>query len=310
MIVLWIVIALIIAILLAVCIWFTVTWVQILLGIKKALTVTGYCIDGQTDCDNVSDDTLGFPLFEAEIFVRNDARIYADLVGRLEYASKNKVTPTTPPGFTLVRTLNDKYGDMFIGLWTTSQSNSVQLYVVVRGTQTESEWKKDLEASQVVWPTEPCQVHKGFLDVYNQNRMELLESINSIKPSFIVFTGHSLGAAVATLASVDMATTKLTVDPIMVSYVFASPRVGNVEFSTFADSNVKLYRIVNNADLVNDLPFPVHPNIRGKHIPFIYQHAGTAVTFDINWGSIMNNHLIPIYKNCLEDPKCSLGFDK
>lgn len=307
MIVLFCLAGIVIAALLAVCIWFTVGLVQILAGIKKATTATGHCVEGQTACDNVANEKLGFPT-QSTTFSTGDAKIYADLVGRLEVAAKNDVAPTSPPGFTLLKTLNDKYGDMFVGLWTTTIDNATQLYIVFRGTKTMDEWKKDLQASQVPWPIDGCQIHKGFNAVYQVNRTELLSTINTVKPSFIAFTGHSLGAAIATLASLDMAITKLDVSSKMVSYVFASPRVGNVDFAALVNKHVVLFRIVNSADLVNDIPFPIHPNVRGKHIPFIYQHAGISASFNINWGSITNNHLIPIYKHCLDNPDCTLSF--
>ena len=49
-------------------------------------------------------------------------------------------------------TVNDTTGNMFLGLWKTSESNAVQLYIVYRGTQTSAEWSRDLETEQVPWP--------------------------------------------------------------------------------------------------------------------------------------------------------------
>jgi predicted lipase len=53
-----------------------------------------------------------------------------------------------------------------------------------------------------------CEVHSGFADYYNKLKSGILAHIKDIKSkntvSTILVTGHSLGAAVATLAAVDL----------------------------------------------------------------------------------------------------------
>ena len=63
----------------------------------------------------------------------------------------------------------------------------------------------------------------------------------------IVYTGHSLGGAMATLAA--------TLRPPDALYTFGSPRVGD---ATFVDSiaHVAHHRVVNNRDIVPTVPLP------------------------------------------------------
>lgn len=89
----------------------------------------------------------------------------------------------------------------------------------------------------------------------------------------IYITGHSLGAALATIATMDL-TLKIykedsnskednnnTNNPINL-YTFASPRVGNNifadKFNHFVEhKKIRAFRILNSEDLVTNIPFPV-----------------------------------------------------
>ena len=68
-------------------------------------------------------------------------------------------------------------------------------------------------------------------------------------------TGHSLGAALATLATI-----RLTNDGIPVNglYTYGCPRVGEVKFRSLFEENVtaRAYRLVNNNDIVARIPIP------------------------------------------------------
>ncbi|GLJ56846.1 hypothetical protein SUGI_1261770 [Cryptomeria japonica] len=75
----------------------------------------------------------------------------------------------------------------------------------------------------------------------------------------ITFTGHSLGAALATLSAYDikqMLCTKHNFHQIPVTvFAFASPRVGNLAFAKRVEEiGVKVLRFVNKRDLVPKVP--------------------------------------------------------
>ena len=77
-------------------------------------------------------------------------------------------------------------------------------------------------------------MHKGFKNSYkrltNQNIRTAIKQVVDSNPTFdIIFTGHSLGGAVANLAA---ATYKLQYPKAEVSlYTYGQPRVGNSLYS-------------------------------------------------------------------------------
>jgi hypothetical protein len=101
------------------------------------------------------------------------------------------------------------------------------------------------------------KVHRGFNHALDEvwEKKGLLECINSRETlnRTIWFTGHSLGAALATLAANRYGKAQGL-------YTFGSPRVGDVDF---ADAfHISAYRFVNNNDIVPKVP----PPIRYKHV--------------------------------------------
>lgn len=102
----------------------------------------------------------------------------------------------------------------------------------------------------------PGKVHKGFFDTMDSGWPALLGVIQKAfatgKP--VVFTGHSLGGAVAQLAALKVHDKKgLTATSL---YLFATPRVGN---QVFADAYVDVYgpvsfRINNGMDITPRMP--------------------------------------------------------
>jgi len=91
------------------------------------------------------------------------------------------------------------------------------------------------------------KVHKGFKEaideVWDNLRAYLSETDNGNRT--IWFTGHSLGAALATLAAERYGN-------VQGLYTFGSPRVGDLDFKK--DFHIKTYRIVNNNDIVAKVP--------------------------------------------------------
>ena len=89
-------------------------------------------------------------------------------------------------------------------------------------------------------------VHRGFKDSLGQIWDEVEEYLLAID-SPVLYTGHSLGAALATLAA---ARSKRLPQAV---YTFGSPRVGNVQFA-HSLSNIRIYRVVNRRDVVTTVP--------------------------------------------------------
>lgn len=96
-------------------------------------------------------------------------------------------------------------------------------------------------------------VHTGFYDGYLsvKNIIETHLSSQSNKP--IVFVGHSMGGALATLAAARAATKQQKVQGV---YTYGAPRIGNTEFTNYLKSTLgeKVYRFTRGLDIVPHMP--------------------------------------------------------
>jgi len=141
--------------------------------------------------------------------------------------------------------------DQLFGFIARSQMNPNEVFVVFRGTREAAEWLNNfrpvpkffLEGSDF---GRLGEVRNGFNRVYSErNKGEQPTIKETIERWFgensellnrdtqIFITGHSLGAALATLATVHIKklAERQGIEPNIYLYTFASPRVGGAEFS-------------------------------------------------------------------------------
>jgi len=115
-----------------------------------------------------------------------------------------------------------------------------------RGTEVtqKSDVLADLKAGKNL---EACggKVHVGFKDELNKLWPAITVSLANINTLYV--TGHSLGAAMATIAASRMQT------KVIALVTFGSPRAGNQEFVN--SLTVTHYRVQNNCDDVTKVPF-------------------------------------------------------
>ena len=114
-----------------------------------------------------------------------------------------------------------------------------------RGTDKDdpTDLADDLDALPVAWDR-GGKVHDGFARALAEVRVSVEQALQSIQCR-VLFTGHSLGAALATL----MASVK-TPDAL---YTFGSPLVGDSDFVATLQ-NVQNYRYVDCCDIVTRVP--------------------------------------------------------
>jgi triacylglycerol lipase len=116
-----------------------------------------------------------------------------------------------------------------------------------RGTEVteKSDVLADLKSGKNL---EACggKVHVGFKGEINKLWSSISKELEA-NPGNIYVTGHSLGAAMATIAASRMQ------DRVTALITFGSPRVGNQEFVN--SLNVTHYRVQNNCDDVTKVPF-------------------------------------------------------
>src|SRR4030095_13472816 len=119
------------------------------------------------------------------------------------------------------------------------------MILAFRGTQSLKDWMTDVDVNLVNGPG--GKVHDGFLCAVNtiwRPLTKLMDATSARRQLWI--TGHSLGGALATLATAKLRLEKA--QPVSGLYTFGSPRVGNDEFARNFDADFyyQYYRMVNN----------------------------------------------------------------
>jgi len=150
-------------------------------------------------------------------------------------------------------------------------SNADAVLVAFRGTQPGDlkDWITDADAIQA--HTEVGPAHLGFWSALQSVWSPLEQAIadHQDRGQSLWFTGHSLGAALATLA---VARLRLDLKPIHSLYTYGSPRAGSLEFTDRFDGDFGefTFRYINNSDVVTRVPTR----------EMGYSHVGTSLTFD------------------------------
>lgn len=146
--------------------------------------------------------------------------------------------------------------------------------IALRGTATCLEWLENLRATLTRLPgpgtdgsVSGPMVESGFLSLYTSKTAScpslqemLREEIKRLlqtygdEPLSLTITGHSLGAALATLAAYDIKT-HFNGSPMATVFSFGGPRVGNKCFRQQLEvQGTKVLRIVNSDDLITKVP--------------------------------------------------------
>jgi hypothetical protein len=116
--------------------------------------------------------------------------------------------------------------------------------VVFRGTANLLDWDHNIDCRPVEWSV--GKVHEGFKKAFEPLWLKITPLLDTIDcPLFCA--GHSLGGAVATLATSARAP--------RATYTYGSPLVGDTEFATSCAGH-PMFRIVNDKDTVPTVPPP------------------------------------------------------
>ena len=151
-------------------------------------------------------------------------------------------------------------------------ANDKMIITAFRGTEPTNlkDWMTDADLNLIDGPG--GKVHEGFKRALTYVCQDIRNTISGFQRNgqSLWFTGHSLGAALATLA---VATLRYKEDkPVYGLYTFGQPRTGDRDFErTFnLDFKPQAFRFVNNNDVVPRVP----PRELG------YSHVGTFLYFD------------------------------
>ncbi len=151
------------------------------------------------------------------------------------------------------------------------------------------------------------RVHRGFYELYQRIRDQLTPYLATAQT--VVFVGHSMGGALANIAALDTALNLPLVKDVRV-YTFGAPRTGNVEFANALDQApvlTQFFEMQNTSDVIPTLPFSVMPNTADPNHPHYYEHGGTPLAYNLNWGSFTNNHVLPNYIYALDQGLVKAG---
>ncbi len=181
---------------------------------------------------------------------------------------------------------------VFLGFALTSKQGSI---IVFRGSQTSDDWITNLQVRQTdyVRAGAPAgRVHRGFLSFYSNVQAQVQAATKLLNPAAPCYlTGHSLGGALATFATSDLALSNLK--PQLRLYTYASPRVGNLAFAKFLSGAVpNMYRIFNLADSVPEVP-------PSKTRNTAFHHVGQNWSFLHYTGDVAPNHFTSVYRGAI-----------
>lgn len=142
-------------------------------------------------------------------------------------------------GFVLVKTFNQDGTQVFLA----KRDSDKMVVFSFRGTQQEDprDIITDLRAN--FYQQNGVKIHDGFYKAFKCIEDAVKSSAEILKDFSLYVTGHSLGGALALIA-----TRALNSDNLAACYTFGGPKVGNEEF----DDEIKppIYRIVNAYDVV------------------------------------------------------------
>ena len=141
----------------------------------------------------------------------------------------------------------------FVGTLPSERS----IYVVFGGSSSLIDWLFDVDVHLADYPhCDKCKVHQGyFIDqaLCNPIIISTVTFLSMLNPHYkIVVTGHSKGAAQATLAALDLVHAGYKNVNLV---TFGSPRVGNAAFAEYASSKLGLhYRVTHYMDIIPSIP--------------------------------------------------------
>jgi triacylglycerol lipase len=152
--------------------------------------------------------------------------------------------------------------------------DDTDLIIVCRGTQPNqwSDISADLSIDRVKPHNGGGKVHVGFKSYADKLWEPIVNAVVGAKAARkkIWITGHSLGAAMATLIARRCALEPKLQTPCAL-FTYGSPRVGDKTYVEELDKLIPHHRWVNDGDIVTKVPLP----------PF-YSHCGTMHHIDGN----------------------------
>ncbi|GAP87613.1 putative lipase [Rosellinia necatrix] len=208
-------------------------------------------------------------------------------VGSVVTCGGSACPDVTAAGAKITATFSGKTTDIK-GFVSTDAKNQV-IVLSVRGSHSIRNWITDFEFIQKDCSFgSGCKVHYGFAKAWDEISAAALAAVKAAKaanPAYrIVFTGHSLGAAVSSLGAAYARQAGLAVDIIN----YGSPRVGNDAFASYVSNQAGVeYRVTHLDDPVPRLP------------PIVFGYAHTTPEYWLsNGNAFTTNYGVDDIKVC------------
>lgn len=221
---------------------------------RGSLSTTGRFLES-TDFFNAN--KLRFvPATFANPAFSNQTALNLALASSLAYETSNDVKSVAGTDWHFDGTEPFEVGDTqgFVA-WT-----STIVIVVYRGTEAVGDWLTNL--SVFSQGTTYGNIHRGFLYEFRNSRQKVdsLLGLANADSKKIFLAGHSLGGALATVASMEW----FGIHPIAAVYTFGQPAVGFTALRSSVEVRYpdRFHRFVNEGDIVPRVP------------PWPYRHAG------------------------------------
>jgi lipase (class 3) len=147
-------------------------------------------------------------------------------------------------------------------------------YAVLAFRGTEISKRKDVKTDIAATRVSIIEgrVHTGFIQAYKSIEKQIEASLEKVQDLPLYITGHSLGAALATIATQYLERNHMIRDQIAACYTFGSPRVGNSEFDR--EFRSAIYRVVNTTDIVTVIPLLAMGYIHIGDVRFLERKEG------------------------------------
>ena len=219
----------------------------------------------------------------------------------------------TSGGFELLDEFNDPANDTQALLVKNTRNN----YAVLAFRGTEVSKKRDIanDAKVLKVPdfSGKVKLHRGFKQAFEDNVQGKIETslTEKAKDMPLYVTGHSLGAALATVAVRHLEKKKIFKDQIAACYTFGSPRVGNKALDEALKSPI--YRVVNTTDIVTMVPSVGYRHVGDERfldrqgvrmfrsIPFIERLLLVLMSALLIFAPLVTDHAIKDYRRKLEN---------
>jgi predicted lipase len=229
------------------------------------------------------------------ILEMNNIIINSCILSKIIYFDENEIIQTYRHDNTILKSFNNSNLAVF--------NFNNEMYFIFRGTKTENDVIINFDLLFDNFLDIPdCLVHQGFYNELMNIKDFIIENLINSDNKKIIFAGHSLGGALAILASLFVVKNGYKNKKDIMCITFGSPRVGNKKFVEEFNKYVSnIMRFVNYGDLIDTLP----PTFIGyKHIdtPFVFKNNKLLKTSSQKYNLIKNYNIIGtlcsfIYKN-------------